>query len=78
MASKKIAAAFIEDDDTDEVEEVQEEIVVESAFVTARVKGTWTMYYGSAVYNFEDGKRYKLPRDLFLYLKDHQNIYDTI
>jgi hypothetical protein len=45
---------------------------------SVRVKGTWTMYWGSQVWDFADGQRYDLPVDLFDYLKAHSNIYDTI
>lgn len=44
----------------------------------ARVKGTWTMYWGNKVFNFEDKKTYNLPIDLFNHLKAHDNIYDTL
>lgn len=44
----------------------------------ARVKGTWTMYWGNTSFNFENGKTYTLPVDLFNHLKAHNNIYDTL
>ena len=44
----------------------------------ARVHGSWAMYWGNKVYNFEDGKTYTLPIDLFEHLKKHGNIYDTL
>jgi hypothetical protein len=44
----------------------------------ARVKGTWTMYWGNKVYDFEEGKSYNIPSDLFTHLKAHGNIYDTL
>lgn len=80
MAVKKTASKFAEleeDFDTDEVV-VADEQVVTSELKSARVKGTWTMYWGLEVFNFEDGKRYRIPTDLFAYLKDHGNIYDTL
>lgn len=46
--------------------------------MTARVKGSWTMFWGKTTWNFVDGQRYKLPRDLFDYLKRSGNIYDTL
>lgn len=46
--------------------------------VSARVKGTWKMFWGSESFNFEDGKRYKLPKDLYAYLRQSGNIYDTL
>jgi hypothetical protein len=57
---------------------VEEQIVVNDEFKNARVKGTWTMYWGRDIYEFEDGKRYRLPAELFIYLKDNGNIYDTL
>lgn len=44
----------------------------------ARVNGTWTMYWGNKVFNFEDGKTYTIPVDLFEHLKAHGNIYNTL
>lgn len=44
----------------------------------ARVKGTWTMYWGNKIFNFEDRKTYNIPADLFNHLKAHDNIYDTL
>lgn len=44
----------------------------------ARINGTWTMYWGNKVYNFEDGKTYSIPSDLFNHLKAHGNIYNTL
>jgi hypothetical protein len=46
--------------------------------VTARVKGTWTMFWGQRSYSFEDGVRYSIPRDLYNYLRKYGNIYDTL
>jgi hypothetical protein len=51
---------------------------VDSDHTKARVKGTWKMYWGRQVFNFEDGKSYKLPNDLFHYLRKSGNIYDTM
>lgn len=63
----------------------EEEIVVAtpvpaatSGLKRARVKGTWKMFWCSDVYDFEDGKTYNLPEDLFEYLKAAGNIYDTL
>lgn len=58
--------------------EVADEVVVADDLVSARIKGTWTMSWGSAKFNFEDGKRYRIPRDLFQYLKSRSCIYDTL
>lgn len=49
-----------------------------AGFKRSRVKGTWTMYWGRQVFDFEDGKTYNLPVDLFEHLKKHGNIYDTL
>jgi hypothetical protein len=83
---RKTNPEFVEVAADDEIitygETVVEEPVVamaaDSNLVSARVKGTWKMFWGRASYNFEDGKRYKLPRDLFNYLKSSGNIYDTL
>lgn len=76
MANRKVSDAFVELDE-DQVEIHQEKTVVDD-LKSARVKGTWTMYWGASRYVFEDGKRYRLPMDLFKYLKAHGNIYDTL
>jgi hypothetical protein len=89
MTSRKNTMAFAEQqDDIDETVEVLEETpkaVIAATptaqagdFVTARVKGTWKMYWGRTTFEFVDGKRYKLPRDLYDYLVRHSNIYDTV
>ena len=44
----------------------------------ARIKGTWVMHWVKRSFNFEDGKTYTIPSDLYEYLKGHENIYDTI
>lgn len=49
-----------------------------SDLVQARIKGTWTMYWGGSVYNFVDGKRFNITKDLFNYLRKNGNIYDTL
>jgi len=46
--------------------------------VSARVKGSWVMFWSQSTYSFADGQRYKLPRELFNYLKKSGNIYDTL
>lgn len=74
MAKRKIAE-FVEQQDT-QVEE--QPIVVMPDEIQARVKGTWTMYWGSRVFNFVDGTRYSVPRDLYAYLRKNGNIYDTL
>jgi hypothetical protein len=86
MATKKKPSAFTEAVEEDTVVEEQEVVVEEpvvvvntdSDVVNARVKGTWLMFWGTSKYNFEDGKRYKLPKDLYQYLRSHGNIYDTL
>lgn len=46
--------------------------------VSAKVKGSWVMFWSQSSYSFVDGQRYKLPRELFNYLKKTGNIYDTL
>jgi hypothetical protein len=79
MATKK-ANQFAEAVDTAPEEAVVEvqPLEVSSDDVSARVKGTWTMFWGQSVFNFEDGTRYTIPRDLYNYLKKSGNIYDTL
>lgn len=67
-----------DDDDTVEYHGAAESTVVTESTVTARVKGTWKMFWGNKSFDFKDGQRYRLPRDLFNYLKKNGNIYDTM
>lgn len=60
---------------------IDEPVIVSSSdpdFVKARVKGTWVMFWGANRFDFVDGKSYKLPKDLFNYLRQNGNIYDTM
>lgn len=52
--------------------------VVNDDMVNARIKGTWLMFWGTKKFDFKDGNRYRIPRDLFHYLKKNGNIYDTM
>lgn len=54
------------------------EVIVKDNLISARVKGTWVMTWGESKFNFEDGKRYRIPNDLFQYLKARSCIYDTM
>lgn len=78
--TRKPVEAFIAEDEIVEQEEEAQNFVAPGGPATkkGRVKGTWTMYWGTDVYNFEDGKVYNLPTDLFQYLKINSNIYDTL
>lgn len=88
MASIKKPAAFIAEpaENQDEFDSENEVVVAEpvtvmsadSDYVSARVKGTWKMFWGSDSFDFVDGKRYKLPKDLYAYLRKSSNIYDTL
>lgn len=67
----------------EEVENNEVEIAVpvpaeDSNLIQARVKGTWKMYWGKEVYNFVDGKRFNISKDLYDYLRKSGNIYDTL
>lgn len=81
MATNKttqIAEVFI-----DEAEEVAPAPapapqVVSPTTKSAKIKGTWTMYWGTSKWDFIDGHRYDLPLDLFNYLRKSGNIYDTL
>ena len=85
-SSKKIEEVLIEDE-AEAVEEAvvavepepePEPVVVAPTTKNAKVKGTWTMYYGTGRWNFVDGQRYDLPIELFNYLRKNGNIYDTM
>lgn len=79
---KKVITEFVEQDEVLYVQDLPEAEVLEATTrtdqVNARVKGSWTMFWGQTSWNFQDGQRYKLPRDLFEYLKQSGNIYDTL
>lgn len=53
-------------------------VIVQPTTKRARVKGTWTMYFGAKRYDFVDGISYDLPPDLYTYLRTRGNIYDTL
>jgi hypothetical protein len=76
MATKK-ANIFAEPVEAEEATEVQP-TVVSSDMISARVKGTWVMFWGTQSFNFEDGVRYSIPQDLYNYLRKSGNIYDTL
>lgn len=44
----------------------------------ARVKGTWTQYYGPERHDFVDGQSYDLSPSLYDYLRQRGCIYDTL
>lgn len=75
----KIAEVLIEEEDVVAEPAPEPEVVtVDPATKSARIKGTWTMYWGQSRWNFVDGQRYNLPPDLFDYLRKSGNIYDTL
>ena len=82
MANRRPVFAEVEADDTVvyTTPETAETIVgdTEDSIVSARVKGTWVMTWGTERFDFEDGKRYRIPKDLFNYLKARSCIYDTM
>jgi hypothetical protein len=85
MAAKKksIIQEFVEQEEellfVSEIPTTEErETELKSSEVSARVKGSWTMFWGQETWIFDDGRRYKLPRGLFEYLKKNGNIYDTL
>lgn len=53
-------------------------IIVQPTTKNAKVKGTWTLYFGGERWDFVDGHRYDLSLGLFDYLLKHGNIYDTL
>jgi hypothetical protein len=83
MARKKIIKEFVEQEEENlHTVEIIEPTVVPGGdpdgTVSARVKGTWVMFWGQSSWDFKDGTRYKLPRGLYDYLKSTGNIYDTL
>ena len=77
MSNKKntnIFAEPVEDDD----EVVVQPATTEAGLKKARIKGTWLMHWGGKYYDFQDGKSFIIPNDLFEYLKKNGNIYDTL
>ena len=85
MAARKksVVQEFVENDEeqlfVSEIPEMEsKETNLKSSEVSARVKGSWTMFWGQDTWIFNDGHRYKLPRGLFEYLKKNGNIYDTL
>ena len=83
----KVAEFLVEDDDglvvvpepEQKVAQFQEPaMTVTPTTRNARVKGTWVMHWGADKFDFEDGRRYELPKELFEYLKRRGNIYDTL
>lgn len=76
MSTKK--NPFAEAVENDEEEVVATPVPANGGLVRARIKGTWRMYWGQQIYNFEDKKTFNIPQDLFEYLKKSGNIYDTL
>jgi hypothetical protein len=80
--AKKEIKEFVEQDQSLYAIESDEAQVLDPTtkddLVSARVKGSWVMFWSQTSYSFVDGQRYKLPRELFNYLKKSGNIYDTL
>ena len=84
MATNKttqIAEVLIEEDEVEAAEAPAPKAaptIVSPTTKNAKIKGTWTMFWGSQRWDFIDGHRYDLPLDLFNYLRSSGNIYDTL
>lgn len=80
--AKKEIKEFVEQDQSLYAIERDEAEVLDpntkDELISARVKGSWVMFWSQSSYSFVDGQRYKLPRELFNYLKKTGNIYDTL
>ena len=79
--TSKIAEVLIEEEGDAVVEAPApkpEPTIVAPTTKNAKIKGTWTMYWGTGRWDFVDGHRYDIPLDLFNYLKKAGNIYDTL
>ena len=74
----KIAEVLIEDDEVEAPAPTPQATIVSPTTKNAKIKGTWTMYYGTGKWDFVDGHRYDLPLDLYEYLRKNGNIYDTL
>jgi len=80
---KKEIKEFVEEEVTEESSAVSDTAEILDAntkedMVSARVKGTWVMFWSKSSYSFKDGERYNIPRDLYNYLRNAGNIYDTL
>lgn len=75
--ARKPVPSFADLADDDVAVDDQPQIATDDT-VNARVKGTWLMFWGNRSFDFKDGQRYRIPRDLFNYLKNSGNIYDTM
>ena len=73
----KIAEVLIEDE-AEAPAPAPQPTTVSPTTKNAKIKGTWTMYYGTGKWDFVDGHRYDLPLDLYEYLRKNGNIYDTL
>ena len=73
----KIAEVLIEDE-VEAPAPAPQPTIVSPTTKNAKIKGTWTMYYGPGKWDFVDGHRYDLPLDLYEYLRKNGNIYDTL
>ena len=73
----KIAEVLIEDE-AEAPAPAPQATIVSPTTKNAKIKGTWTMYYGTGKWDFVDGHRYDLPLDLYEYLRKNNNIYDTL
>jgi len=74
----KIAEVLLEDDEVEAPAPAPQTTIVSPTTKNAKIKGTWTMYYGTGKWDFVDGHRYDLPLDLYEYLRKNNNIYDTL
>ena len=78
MTRKNVPQFADATDDDDEFVVEEQTTVVNDDLVSARIKGTWLMHWGNMKFDFKDGNRYRIPRDLFQYLKKNGNVYDTM
>jgi hypothetical protein len=76
--TSKIAEVLIEEDEVEAPAPKAEPTIVAPTTKNAKIKGTWTMYYGTGRWDFVDGRRYDLPLDLYAYLVKAGNVYDTL
>jgi hypothetical protein len=79
MATKKPVAVFdVSDDETQDDDFDFDAPVNSNGTRRARVKGTWTMFFGGDQWDFVDRRSYDLPESLYQYLKTSGNIYDVL
>jgi hypothetical protein len=77
-ALQKAVEAFTEEPEAVVVDNSPDVVIANPFTKSGRVKGTWAMHFDGIDYDFVDKQRYDLPIALYNYLKDYDNIYETL